>query len=120
MFHFRLIPASPVLTLNYKCSSGVWPHKERTRTVSEMLLPASDSQLNRREANHAQQAKQYLVRMQNTQVMLRSEKAAHTAAPWGLFLGGKKSVRALYLQLFCEFLRVPEYQTVLIVFHQFV
>lgn len=90
MFHFRLIPASPVLTLNYKCSSGVWPHKERTRTVSEMLLPASNSQLNRSEANHAQQAKQYLVRMQDTQVMLRSEKAAHTVAPLGLFLGGKE------------------------------
>lgn len=95
MFHSRLIPPSPVLTLNYSCSSGVWPHKQRTRTIFEMLLPASGSHLNRSEANNSHQARQYLVRMQNTWVMLRFEKAAHTVAPLGLFLRGKKSVRAV-------------------------
>lgn len=89
MFHSRLIPPSPVLTLNYSCSSGVWPHKQRTRTIFEMLLPASGSHLNRSEANNAHQATQYLVRMQNTRVMLKFEKAAHTVAPLGLFLRGR-------------------------------
>lgn len=86
MFHSRLIPASPVSTLNYSCSSGVWPHEERTRTGFEMLWPASGSQSHRSEANNAHQARQCLVRMQNTQVMW-DLKGLLTVAPLGLFWG---------------------------------
>lgn len=109
MFHFRHLPSSPVLTLNYSCNSEVWPHKDRTRTEFEMLLPASGSHSNRSEANNALQARQYFVRMQNTEVMFRSEKAAHTVAPRGLFLGRKKSVRAFTFSCFtssCESLNI--------------
>lgn len=58
-----------------------------------MFLPTSGSHLNRSEANSAQQARQDLVRMENTQCsdvkMLLTQWHL-----WGYFWGEKKSVRA--------------------------